>query len=82
LGVRLISGFISGFCKELWALEDGRMSVTHSDTETFDEIFSSYRNNILTSHDGSLSVRRREKADRAKRATTQRAGTQQKTALL
>jgi len=32
--------FLSGFCKELWVLDDGHVTVNHSDTESFDEIFS------------------------------------------
>lgn len=76
-------GFLSGFCKELWILEDnGRITVTHSDTETFDEIFADYRSSILVSEASSLKNQRKKKADRAKRSTKQRTGTQQSTALL
>ena len=75
-------GFLSGFCRELWVLERGHVDVMHSDTETFDEIFSEYRNSVLAGGDQSLSSRRREKTDRAKRALKQRSGAKQTTALL
>jgi ATP-binding cassette subfamily F protein 3 len=72
--------FLSGFCNELWILEDGKVTVNHSDTETFDGIFFSYRNSVLNSGP-SLSSYRHQKAKLAKRAR-QTAGTQQNTALL
>ena len=76
--------FLSGFCQELWVLEDdGQVTVNHSDTESFDTIFSAYRSSILqATQKGALRDHRRQKADLAKRATQQRAGTQQNTALL
>ena len=73
--------FLSGFCKELWVLEDGgRVSVTYSDTETFDDIFSAYRSSI--SGGRVLRGRNRQKVARATQAAKQRAGTNQSTALL
>jgi ATPase subunit of ABC transporter with duplicated ATPase domains len=75
--------FLSGFCNELWVLNDGHITVHHSDTLTFDEIFSQYRNSITKdmSHQ-SLSHQRQQKTKLAQRATTQRAGTKQNIALL
>jgi ATPase subunit of ABC transporter with duplicated ATPase domains len=75
--------FLSGFCKELWVLDDdGHITVNHSDTESFDEIFFQYRSSILQSGKSSLSDRRRQKAGLAKRAIKQQAGTRKATALL
>lgn len=73
--------FLSGFCNELWVLENGHLSVTHSDTQSFDDLFSEYRQSVFQSGH-SLSTQRREKATMAKRATKQRAGARQNTALL
>jgi len=73
--------FLSGFCTELWVLDDG-VTVNKSDTESFDEIFSQYRSSILQKGGTTLSDRRQLKVNMAKRATKQRAGTQQSTALL
>jgi ATP-binding cassette subfamily F protein 3 len=75
--------FLSGFCKELWALEDGRLTVSHDDTKSFDEMFSEYRSHILSS--GAASGRtnqRRNKADMAKRASKQNTGSKMNTTLL
>jgi len=74
--------FLSGFCKELWVLEDGRVTVNHSETESFDEMFSQYRRSILQKGGTTLSDQHRQKARLAKRATKQRAGAKQNTALL
>ena len=74
--------FLSGFCKELWVLEDGHVYVNHDDTESFDELFSNYRNHILSS--SAASSRRHErrvKTDMAKRATKQGTGTKKNTTL-
>jgi ATPase subunit of ABC transporter with duplicated ATPase domains len=72
--------FLSRFCKELWVLEDGHVAVSHSDTESFDEIFSEYRRSILQGGK-SLTTRRREKAGMAKRAAQPRIGARETTAL-
>lgn len=80
--------FLSGFCNELWVLDERRrcISVNHSDTETFDEIFSEYRTSVLrrqkVGSSSTLTEQRREKAHQAKRATQQRTGARQNTALL
>jgi ATPase subunit of ABC transporter with duplicated ATPase domains len=75
-------GFLSGFCQELWVPENDQVAVNHSDTETFDDIFAEDRNSVLQGDDISLRSRQQTKAERAKRATQQRSGTQQSTALL
>lgn len=74
--------FLSGFCNELWVLGDGNITVNHSDTVSFDEIFSHYRNNITNGTATSLANQRRQKTALAKRATNQRAGTKQNIGLL
>lgn len=74
--------FLSGFCKELWVLDQGQVMVNHSDTETFDEIFSEYRSSVMSNGGTSLSSARQERATLAKKATRQRAGARQNTALL
>lgn len=74
--------FLSGFCQELWVLENGHVTVNYSSTSSFDEMFSQYRSNMLRNVGPSLTDRRRQEASLAKRATTQRAGVQQNTALL
>lgn len=75
--------FLRGFCKELWVLEGGKLDIRHSETATFDEMFSHYRQDILgVSGSKSLSGRRKEKTVLAKKATAQRAGTKEATALL
>jgi len=73
-------GFLSGFCNELWVVDKKRIAVNHSDTATFDEIFSDYRNSVFHSS-GSRSNQRRDKADMAKRANKQHYGIGQRTAL-
>jgi ATP-binding cassette subfamily F protein 3 len=76
--------FLSGFCNELWVVEDtGHVTVNYDDTESFDELFSDYRNSVLSGIGGdALTNRRREKAGMTRRARQSRAGASQKTALL
>ena len=74
--------FLSGFCNELWVLENGHITVNHSDTISFDEIFSQYRNSVTNGTTKSLVNQRRQKTALAKIATNQRAGTNQNVALL
>jgi len=75
--------FLSGFCKTLWVLEDGRVDVSHDDTETFDELFSNYRSHLLSSSAASdRRHERRVKTEMAKRATKQVAGAKQNTSLM
>jgi len=63
--------FLSGFCKELWVIEDGKIDIRHSDTQTFDELFDGYRSEIMIN---SRSGKRQMKAAMAKQATKQKAG--------
>jgi ABC-type sulfate/molybdate transport systems ATPase subunit len=72
--------FLSGFCQELWVLENGRVTVNHSDTTTFDEVFSVYRSTALQST--SMASRRQTNVILSKKAAQQRAGARQNTALL
>lgn len=75
--------FLSGFCKELWVLQDGHVAVSHDDTESFDELFSNYRCHLLSS--SAASNRRQERrirTDMAKRATKQVTGAKQNTSLM
>ena len=74
--------FLSGFCKELWVLADGKIDVMHSDTSSFDEIFSEYRHSISSSASGISSGRHKEKTKMAKQAKQQQIGTNENTALL
>jgi energy-coupling factor transporter ATP-binding protein EcfA2 len=49
-------GFLSGFCKELWVLENGAITINHSHTDSFDELFAGYRTDLqLTGAVVSLS---------------------------
>ncbi|KAL7572138.1 hypothetical protein ACA910_001769 [Epithemia clementina (nom. ined.)] len=76
-------GFLSGFCQELWVLGgDGRITVNHSDTNTFDELFADYRTGVTAGSSSQLSARRQVQANMAKRAVHQRANAKQNTALL
>ena len=77
-------GFLSGFCTELWVIEDGgRLTVSHSDTDSFDEIFSQYRTAAAAAVGQSLSDKRGQKANLAKKASVQqRSGARTNTALL
>ena len=72
--------FLSGFCKELWILDQGNLRVNYSDTATFDEIFSAFRSASVQA--GSLAEKRQAKALLSKKATKQRAGARQNTALM
>jgi ATP-binding cassette, subfamily F, member 3 len=76
--------FLSGFCNELWVIEDdGRLTVNHSDTDSFDEIFSQYRTAVAAADGQSLVDKRRQKTSLAKKASAQqRNGTRTYTALL
>ena len=72
--------FLSGFCKELWILENGHLTVNHSDTESFDEVFSAYRSMAVETD--SLASKRHTQAILSRKATKQRAGARQNTALM
>ena len=75
-------GFLSGFCRELWVLEDGQLTINHDDTESFDEIFSQYRSHALESSVSARSTQRRVKSEMAKRASKQNVGAKKDTTLL
>ncbi len=74
-------GFLNGFCKELWVVENGKLDVRYSDTESFDEMFSKYRNDILSTF-GSRYQRRKDKATMAKKAKQQRTSAVQNVSLM
>ena len=74
--------FLSGFCHELWVLDDGRVTVNNSDTESFDEIFSQYRRGIMQQGSKTLREQRQHKANLVKLATKQRSGAQESTGLV
>ncbi|KAL7462764.1 hypothetical protein ACHAXS_003142 [Conticribra weissflogii] len=77
-------GFLSGFCNELWALDNAKLDVSQSDAESFDDLFSRYRNDVLSSRVGA-SARQQErhvKTSMAKRAAKQSASTTKHTTLL
>ena len=75
-------GFLSGFCEELWVLKEGHIAVNHSDTNTFDELFSDYRSAATGSSSELEATRRQQRVHMAKRAEVQRANAKQKTALV
>jgi ATP-binding cassette subfamily F protein 3 len=75
-------GFLNGFCSELWVLEDGHVSVTHDDTETFDELFSQYRSHVVLLSASTRTYERRVKADMAKWAAKQSVSAKRNTTLL
>mmetsp|Transcript_25081 Transcript_25081/g.61771 ORF Transcript_25081/g.61771 Transcript_25081/m.61771 type:complete len:267 (+) Transcript_25081:1700-2500(+) len=61
--------FLSGFCDELWAVEDGKLEISHSDTESFDDLFSNYRSHILSGSSASARTQQRKaKATMARQA--------------
>lgn len=75
--------FLSGFCNELWVIENGgHLSINHSDTESFDEIFSTYRSTINTRNDFNSAEYSRQKSSRAVKASRQNVNTNQSASLL
>ncbi|CAJ1960106.1 unnamed protein product [Cylindrotheca closterium] len=52
--------FLSGFCNELWVVEDGKLEINHSDTESFDDLFSNYRSHILSGSSASARMQQRK----------------------
>jgi ATPase subunit of ABC transporter with duplicated ATPase domains len=73
--------FLSGFCKDLWVVDRKTVEIRYSDTETFDEMFSEYRNEALSGVE-ERATNRQTKASLLKKATRQRAGMQQGTGLI
>ena len=76
--------FLSGFCKELWVVnDDGTVTCTHDDTVTFDEMFSQYKNGVFLSGEAANRANlRRTKAALALKATKQSSGARTATALI
>ena len=70
------AAFLSGFCKDLWVVENGSVDVRHSDTESFDDMFSQYRHEAMMGAT-SRSSKRQQKATMAKKAQHQRSGAKQ-----
>jgi ATPase subunit of ABC transporter with duplicated ATPase domains len=73
--------FLSGFCKDLWVVENGRVDVRHSDTDTFNEMFSKYRMAAMRGA-GSRNSKRQQKAIMSKLAKSQMSDVKQSTAFL
>lgn len=74
--------FLSGFCNQLWVLEDGGIQVKHDHAESFDELFAGYRNHSLSSSAATgRKEARRLKSGLAHRATKQSAGAKVGTTL-
>lgn len=76
--------FLSGFCNELWVIENaGQISIKHSDTESFDDAFSTYRCTINEKNAfGSSKNISKEKSSRAAKASKQNVNINKSTALL
>ena len=78
--------FLSGFCNELWTFPEndqlsGKLEVSHNDTASFDELFSSYRNKVF-SRSGTTSSSLKQKQSMAKMAAKQNTNASKVTALL
>jgi len=79
--------FLSGFCNELWSFPEndqllvGKLEVSHNDTASFDELFSSYRNKVF-SRSGTTSSSLKQKQSMAKMAAKQNTNASKVTALL
>lgn len=75
--------FLSGFCNELWVVEDGKLEISHSDTESFDDLFSDYRSHILSGTSANArSEQRKAKASMAQRAKKQSTNARSNTTML
>jgi ATP-binding cassette subfamily F protein 3 len=75
-------GFLSTFCKELWVLENGHIDVSHDDTESFDDLFSKYRNHIMATSATTRQNNRQLTLALAKKATSHATGARKGTTLL
>ena len=71
--------FLSGFCKELWVVEDGKVEVRHSDN--FEELFLEYKSEAIAGASSRRNIRT-AKAKLAKKASHQRAGRTERSALI
>lgn len=75
-------GFLSGFCRELWIVEDRQLDISPDDTATFDELFSEYRSHILSGSSAGIRTKQRQaKAGMARRAAKQSANSRANTTL-
>jgi len=66
--------FLSGFCQDLWIVEDGKVDVRRHESESFDAIFMEYRREALVGS-ADRARNKQSKAGLARKATLQRAGT-------
>lgn len=57
--------FLAGFCNELWTVDHGTVTVHHSDTVGFDDLFTFYRQGILSSSSSSAEGRVKSHQTRA-----------------
>lgn len=71
--------FLSGFCKELWVVEDGKVEVRHS--ESFEELFLEYKSEAIAGASSRRNIRTK-KAKLAKKASHQRVGRTERSALI
>ena len=71
--------FLSGFCKELWVVEDGKVEVRHS--ESFEELFLEYKSEAIAGASSRRNIRT-AKAKLAKKASHQRVGRTERSALI
>lgn len=71
--------FLSGFCKELWVVEDGKVEVRHS--ESFEELFLEYKSEAIAGASARRNIRT-AKAKLAKKASHQRFGRTERSALI
>jgi ATPase subunit of ABC transporter with duplicated ATPase domains len=71
--------FLSGFCKELWVVEDGKVEVRHS--ESFEELFLEYKSEAIAGASSRRNIRM-AKAKLAKKASHQGVGRMERSALI
>lgn len=76
--------FLSGFCNELWSFSEdnkGRIDISHDDTESFDDLFTRYKCQILSQRKAGVPSAK-ERTKLAKRAAQQNAKVSKNTSLL
>lgn len=73
--------FLSGFCRELWVVENGGVDVRHQDGGSFDALFSAYRKGASADLEGRRN-KRQQKTALAKMATQLRTGAKQGTGFI
>ena len=77
--------FLSGFCNTLWSFSNGgngKVDISHNDTESFEELFLRYKSNELNGMGKALTTARSERQHMAKRAAKQSANASRQTALI